>query len=76
MRRRRFSPRELVRLAATPVSPLVYAALITGAVARQRYETRAYVRSAPMLAGLLAWRAVGELVGYALGPGDSARRFP
>jgi hypothetical protein len=76
MRRAQRTPSALVRLIAAPVSPLVYMALIANAVVRQRYQTRAFVKSAPMVFGLLAWRAVAELVGYAAGPGDSARRFP
>lgn len=76
MRRERMTPRELVRLAASPVSPLVYMALIGSAVARQRYATRSFLVSSPMIMGLLAVRAIAEVVGYAAGPGDSARRFP
>lgn len=76
MRRERMSGRELVRFAASPVAPLVYAALIASAVARQRYATRAFVTSSPMILGLLALRAAAEVVGYLAGPGDSLRRFP
>lgn len=76
MRREKMNTGALVRLVAAPVSPLVYFALITNAVARQRYATRAFVTSIPMIFGLLALRAVAEIVGYATGPGDSARRFP
>lgn len=76
MRREHMTPSAVVRLLAAPLSPIVYGALITSAVARQRYEPRAFVSCLPVLVGLLGLRAIGEIVGYAAGMGDSARRFP
>jgi hypothetical protein len=76
MRRERMTPGAFIRLLAAPVSSIVYAALITNAVMRRRYAMRAYLASLPLVYGLLGLRAIGEIVGYAAGPGDSARRFP
>lgn len=75
MRRQRWTPWTLIRALATPLSPYVYVALITSAVARQRYATRAFVSSAPAVFALLGVRAAAEIVGYLAGAGDSTRRF-
>jgi hypothetical protein len=75
MRRERWTPLSAIRALATPLSPYVYLGFIAKAVARQRYQRKAFVASAPVVFALLGVRAAAELVGYVAGAGDSARRF-
>jgi len=71
-RRQRLHPGEIGRILATPFSPLFLTARL-GAwlVARRHYRVH-YLVGLPVIAWLYGARAVGELVGYALGPGKSA----
>jgi len=65
------APTRLAHAAAFPVIPL---RRLLGVVRRVRRAGRAgelFPRVLPALAGLLVTSAVGEAVGYALGPGDS-----
>ena len=75
MRRERISPRSLVRIALTPVLPIVYSVAIARSVAQRRYHPGRAVASAPYIVGFLGVRAVAEVVGYVAGVGDSASRF-
>lgn len=75
MRRERISARSLLRIAATPVLPIAYTAAIARSVAQRRYHPGRALLSAPYIVGLLAVRAVAEVVGYVAGVGDSANRF-
>ena len=75
MRRERVSPRSLLRIALTPVLPIVYSAAIARSVAQRRYHTGRAIACAPYIVGFLGVRAVAEVVGYVAGVGDSASRF-
>ena len=75
MRRRKLTPRMVLRIALTPVLPIVYSGAIAKQVAQRRYFTGKAVASAPYMVGFLVVRAVAEVVGYVAGMGDSANRF-
>ena len=75
MRRARLSPRMLLRIALTPVLPIVYTAAIARSVAQRRYHPWRALASAPYIVGFLGVRAVAEVVGYVAGIGDSGNRF-
>jgi hypothetical protein len=75
MRRQKLTPRMLLRIALTPVLPIVYSGVIAKQVAQRRYFTGKAVGSAPYMVGFLVVRAVAEVVGYVAGMGDSANRF-
>jgi hypothetical protein len=71
-RRQRLDPREILRILATPVSPVFLTARLGVWLAmRRRYRAR-YVLELPAILWFYGCRAVGELVGYAAGPGESA----
>jgi hypothetical protein len=76
LRREQMNRSAAARLLAAPLSPVVFVTLISAAVARQRYGTREFVASIPVMIGMLGLRAIAEVVGYAAGAGDSSRRFP
>lgn len=75
MRRAKLTPRQVVRIALTPVLPLVYSAAIARQVAARRYHPGRALASAPYIVGFLGIRAVAEVVGYVAGVGDSASKF-
>ncbi len=75
MRRAKLTPRSALRIALTPVLPIVYSAAIARQVAARRYETRRAILAAPYIVGFLGLRAVAEVVGYVAGVGDSASKF-
>lgn len=75
MRRERLTPRSVLRIALTPVLPIVYTAAIARQVAARRYHRGRALASAPYIVGFLGVRAVAEVVGYVAGMGDSANRF-
>ncbi len=74
-RRRAMSWRDLVRVLAMPLV-LGYRIVRTIRMARTRQVPSSAVRAAaPAIAWLHACASAGELVGYVLGPGDSAQRL-
>lgn len=75
MRRARLTPRSLLRIALTPVLPVVYTGVIARQVAARRYHRGRALASAPYIVGFLGLRAIAEVVGYVAGAGDSASRF-
>jgi hypothetical protein len=75
MRRAKLSPRQVVRIALTPVLPIAYSAAIARQVATRRYHRGRALASAPYIVGFLGVRAVAEVVGYIAGVGDSASKF-
>jgi len=75
MRRAKLSPRMALRVALTPVLPIVYSAAIARSVAQRRYHPGRAIAAAPYIVGFLGVRAVAEVVGYVAGIGDSARKF-
>ena len=75
MRRAKLSPRMILRIALTPVLPLVYSAAIVRSVAERRYHPWRALASAPYIVVFLGVRAAAEVVGYVAGIGDSANRF-
>lgn len=75
MRRQSLSPRQVVRIALTPVLPIVYSGAIAKQVAVRRYHTGRAILSAPYIVAFLGLRAVAEVVGYVAGAGDSASKF-
>src|SRR3989304_412296 len=74
-RREKIPARSLVRIALTPVLPIVYTGAIARSVAQRRYHTGRALASAPYIVGFLGVRAVAEVVGYFAGVGDSPSRF-
>ena len=75
MRRENLTPLLLLRIALTPVLPIVYTAAIARQVTARRYHRGRALASAPYIVGFLGVRVVAELVGYVAGVGDSASRF-
>ena len=75
MRREKITARSLLRIALTPVLPIVYTGAIARSVAQRRYYPGRALASAPYIVGFLGVRAVAEVVGYVAGVGDSASRF-
>ena len=75
MRREKITPRSALRIALTPVLPVVYSAAIAKQVAARRYNTGRAILAAPYIVGFLALRSVAEVVGYVAGVGDSASKF-
>ena len=75
MRRQELTPRSMLRIALTPVLPIVYSAAIARQVAARRYNTSRAILAAPYIVGFLGIRAVAEVVGYVAGVGDSASKF-
>ncbi|MEA2678106.1 MAG: hypothetical protein QOJ81_2247 [Chloroflexota bacterium] len=75
MRREKLTPRSLLRIALTPVLPVVYTAVIARQVAARRYHRGRALAAAPYIVGFLGVRVVAELVGYVAGVGDSASGF-
>jgi hypothetical protein len=71
-RRQRLNANEIARIVATPVSPLLLTARLgVWLVMRGRYRVR-FVVEMPAILWFYGARAVGELAGYAAGPGQSA----
>jgi hypothetical protein len=71
-RRQRLTPMEILRICVTPLSPPFLAARLgVWLAARGRYRAR-YLVELPAITWFYGARAVGELVGYAAGPGESA----
>lgn len=70
-RRQRMRPAELARLVVTPLSPLFLTGRLGLWTMRGRYLAR-YLYELPAILWLYGARAVGEIVGYAVGPGRSA----
>lgn len=71
-RRQRVSVAELARIAITPLAPLILTARLgLWLFQRGRYRAR-FVYELPAIVWLFGARAVGEIVGYAAGPGRSA----
>jgi hypothetical protein len=75
MRRQKLTPKQVLRIALTPVLPVVYSAAIARQVAARRYYPGRALASAPWMLGFLGVRTVAELVGYVAGIGDSASKF-
>jgi hypothetical protein len=75
MRRERITPRSIVRMALTPVLPVVYSGAIARQVLARGYHRGAALASFPYIVGFVAVRAVAEVVGYVAGMGDSGNRF-
>lgn len=75
MRREKLTPRSLLRIALTPVLPIVYTAVIVRQVLARRYHRGHALAAGPYIVGLLGVRTVAEVVGYVAGMGDSADRF-
>jgi hypothetical protein len=71
-RRARMTPTEILRAAATPISPLLYTARLGVALFRRRAYRSQFMAAAPLVAWLYVCRGAGEVVGYARGAGDSA----
>ena len=72
-RRQHMDLRQVVRLAATPIVPLARLARVAALTAPRGY-VRELARSLPTMWFLLVTQTVGQVVGYALGPGDSPRK--
>lgn len=73
-RARRFSvPHRVARAVTSPLLPLVRGARIWRAVRARGWHRRLFPRVVPWLAVGLVTNALGELLGYTLGPGSSAR---
>jgi hypothetical protein len=71
-RRQRMSWREAGRVLVTPVASILLTARLGLWLGRRRYDRLRYVAELPMIMWLFGVRSVGELVGYARGPGASA----
>jgi hypothetical protein len=71
-RRQRLHLGEIGRIAATPFSPLFLTARLGWWLMTRRHYRVRFLLAMPVVLWLYGSRAVGELVGYALGPGDSA----
>jgi hypothetical protein len=69
-RRQRMDARQLVRLAATPFIPAARFARVAALLVPRGYGPE-LARVAPAVWLLLVTQTVGQVVGYALGPGDS-----
>jgi len=76
MRREQITRLSFLRIAAAPVYPFVFTALIAAQTVRRRYHPLAFATSSPLILAMLTQRAIAELVGFFAGPGDSAARFP
>ena len=70
-RRSRMGAGEWARLAVTPLSPPALAARLGLTMFRRGTYRREFVAAAPGVVWLFTCRAVGELVGYSAGAGDS-----
>lgn len=75
LRRRRMTRRDWVRLAASPVLPLVRTARTAALCARKRVPWTTLAPSLPLFLWFYVWKAAGEITGYLTGPGDSATRL-
>ena len=71
-RRQRLHPGEIARIVATPLSPLLLTARLGFWLARRGHYRARFLVGLPAIVWLYGARAVGELVGYAAGPGKSA----
>lgn len=71
-RRQRMSVREAARIVITPAAPLILTARLGVWLAQRGYGRMRYIAELPIILWLYGARAVGELVGYARGPGQSA----
>ncbi|HUP83220.1 MAG TPA: glycosyltransferase family A protein [Candidatus Limnocylindria bacterium] len=71
-RRQRMNPAEVLRIVVTPLSPLLLTARLGLWLAARRHYRARYLVEVPAIAWFYGARAVGELVGYAAGPGKSA----
>lgn len=71
-RRHRMTGREAARALITPAAPLLLTARLGVWLFRSRRYRLRYLIELPMIVWLHSLRALGELVGYARGAGDSA----
>jgi hypothetical protein len=71
-RRQRMSMREAARILITPAAPLILTARLGLWLALRGHHRLRYLAELPMILWLFGARSVGELVGYAAGPGASA----
>ena len=71
-RRQRLNPAEVLRIIATPVSPIFLTARLGVWLAMRRHYRARFLVEIPAVFWFYGARAVGELVGYAAGPGKSA----
>ena len=71
-RRQRMNPGEIARIIATPMSPIILTARLGVWLAMRRHYRARFLVEMPAIMWFYGARAVGELVGYAAGPGKSA----
>jgi hypothetical protein len=72
-RRQRLNPTELARIVITPLAPFILTARLgLWTLPRGSYGRR-FLVEAPAIFWLYAVRALGEIIGYAAGPGRSAQ---
>jgi hypothetical protein len=75
MRRQKLTPRTVLRIALTPLLPIVYTIAIARQVVLRGYHRGHALASAPYIVGFVTVRAVAEVVGYVAGMGESANKF-
>jgi hypothetical protein len=75
MRREKLTPRSLLRIALTPLLPIVYSVAIVRQVLARRYHRVHALAAGPYMVGFLVVRAVAEVVGYVAGMGESGNKF-
>lgn len=75
MRREKLTPRSVLRIALTPLLPIVYTTAIARQVVLRGYHRGHALASAPYIVGFMFVRAVAEVVGYVAGMGESGNKF-